>query len=212
MPKPDSIAVADNLILAPSESADSTSAPGFMDGIGSMFQAWDFQGLDSMANWLEVVGFTLALASFILSLIIKSEVSSIRNSFLLDKRLAAHIDALKKRAAELNRLIPNFINNKQFIVIELNKLQSELVDLSRKIGWWSRIRLLQLARRASKRSTRPFKKPTSETPPFFLFFTQRVRRVFMTTPGDLWQIHGRLHRVINDMEAHKQNRAKSLRS
>ncbi len=212
MTKHDCIAAADSLALVAMDSGDSTSNPGFMDGIGTAFQAWDFQGLDSMANWFELFGFTLALASFIFALLIKSEVSSIRNSFLLDKRLTSHIAALKGHAAEMNLLLPDFYPNRRQISAKLYTICSELLDFSKKIGWLARLKVHCLIWRIRWHNSRPMKDVSRETPPFLMFFTRPVRRIFTTTHNDIYVIWAQIHEVVNDMESLKKNRSKSLKA
>lgn len=167
--------------------------------------------MSTLANWLEIVGFIVTVVTLLYALVIGSEVSQLKSTFLLDGTLPLHARALEKHAQQLSRLMNRFVANKRPIQTELRKLQTELESLTRKLdyqdGWHFR-RFLWFVR---GRQGKEFRLAAPVKSLIIQRFTRQVRRLFVTTDEDVWEVHARVHAALRHVRNLMENRANTLR-
>lgn len=171
-----------------------------------LFVNWE---LDTWANVLEVVGFLIAIISFIISLIIKSEVKKLKMDLIFDKRIKKHSANLEISASKLNNYLNDYENNKNEIKTELGICIAELQDLKNKIGFRESIKTRRLIRFLKYRRLKPFAKKNDAKSTFCQFISKYPKRFYETSYEDIWEVYNRLLEIIRQMENIKENKNKS---
>jgi len=172
-----------------------------------LFTNWE---LDTWANVLEIVGFTISILSLFITLFLKSEISKLKLSYIFDKRIKSHLNQLSESATNLNNYFIDYDANIRNTQLELSKCISELNDLKNKLGFFDSLKSKYLIRFIKKRLTKTFEQEKKIEPTFKTFVIKYINRYYKTTSEDVWIIYNRIHGVIRQVENIKKNKDKSL--
>ena len=94
--------------------------------IKKLFTDWD---LNTWANVLGIVGFGITILSLIVALVVKSELTKLKMSYIFDKRIKSHLKALTETTTTINQFLNDYVNNINPIKTELRKSISELQEV-----------------------------------------------------------------------------------
>lgn len=168
--------------------------------------------MSTLANWLEVAGFIITLATLVVAGVIGSEIRKLKTTHLLDKTLPLHVKRLNAIAAELNNLVLNVQANERLIRPQLQELRAELAVLVNKLGWtegWA-IRMLLWDVRA--RCKGRLVKDTSSKRGHFQRFIRRLSFRRDSSTEDVWDIHDKVHHARAAIQLIISDRRNTLRT
>jgi hypothetical protein len=171
-----------------------------------LFYDWN---LETWANVLEVVGFAFAIFSFIIALIIKSEVKKLKTDLIFDKRIKKHTQNLENSASKINNYLNNYDENKKEIKTEFSICIAELQDLKNKLSFYESIKIRWLIRRLKNRRNCPLANRGVQSSTLIQSLKKYPKRIYETNYEDVWIIYDRLLEVIRQMENIKENKNKS---
>lgn len=166
--------------------------------------------LETWANVLEVVGFTISIISLSITIMLKSELTKLKLSYIFDKRIKNHINKLTETAANLNDFFNDYNSNIRNVQTELEKCKSELVDLKSKLGFFDSLKSLLLIWFINRRLTKTFEEEKKIKPSIKTFILKYINRFYKTTSEDIWIIYFKIHGIIRQVENIKKNKDKSL--
>jgi hypothetical protein len=175
--------------------------------IHKLFKEWD---LETWANVLEVVGFTLALGTFFISLFLRSEINKLKASYIFDKTIKRQIEKLQASASQINQYLNDYDNNRHSIRTEFSNCIADLQDLEAKLGYWEGCKTRKLIRFIKRRRKRPLAPKSHYSSLFYFYIIKYPNRFYQTTYDDVWIVYNGLHEVIRQMENIKLNKSKSL--
>lgn len=173
-----------------------------------LFVNWE---LDTWANVLELVGFTLAVLSFIIGLIIKSEINKLKTQYIFDKRIKDHLVNLENIKSNINQYLNDYDNSKELIRTELTICQTELKDLYSKLNFRQSLKSRRLVFFIIFRKDKPFSNKASNNNLFLAYLMKLPKRLYTTTYDDIWIIYNKLIGTIRQVENIHKNNKKSLR-
>jgi hypothetical protein len=177
-----------------------------IDILTRLFINWE---LDTWANVLEVVGFTIAVTAFILGLIIKSEIKKLKTDLLFEKRIKKHISNLATSASKLNNFLNDYNNNKSEIKTELGICITELQDLATKINCKESRKTRRLIRFTKRRRNKKFANQKEDDSTLKHFFSKHLHRTYETNYDDIWIIYDGILEILRQMENIKENKNKA---
>lgn len=176
--------------------------------IKNLFTDWK---LDTWANVLEIVGFGITIFSLVVALIVKSELTKLKMSYIFDKRIKSHLKNLTKTTTKINQFLNDYANNINSIKTELRKSISELEDMKSKLGFWESWKSKKLIYFIKRRLSKSFDyNEKVKKSPFWNYVSKHPIRLYKTTKNDVYLIHEKLHEVISQVENIKENKNKSL--
>lgn len=178
-----------------------------METLKELFIEWK---LETWANVLEIVGFVASIISVLIAFRVKSEVIQLKQSYIFDKRINDHLKALNQFASDLNTFLNNYNSNKHLIRTEIGRCQSELEDLTWKLGSSKSKKTKKLIELIKKRKEKPFIDYLPSQNPIMDYLKTPFTRIYQTTYNDTWKIYNNLREIITQVENFKKNKNKSL--
>ncbi|MEE1897387.1 hypothetical protein V1389_03500 [Flavobacterium rakeshii] len=172
-----------------------------------LFIDWE---LETWANVLEVIGFTLAFLSFIITLFIKSEINKLKTQYIFDKRIKEHIKNLQLVGTNLNQFLNDYDNKKENIRTELSKCQVELEDLIIKLNFRQSLKSRRLILYIIWHKNKPFENRLNYNSTLKQQLIKFPKKFYTTTYDNIWIIYNRALQIRLQVENINKNKQKSL--
>ncbi|MCC9016978.1 hypothetical protein [Flavobacterium lipolyticum] len=179
-----------------------------MEGIlKDLLEDWK---LDTWANVLEIVGFTISIFSLCITILLKSEITKLKIGYIFDKTIKKHITKLSESTTNINTFFNDYNSNIRNIQLELSKCKSELQDLKSKLGFFDSLKSQRLIWFINSRLGKTFENEIIRQPGLGKFLLKYIHRTHKTTSEDVWVVYFKIHEIIRQVENIKNNKDKSL--
>ncbi len=172
--------------------------------IKGLFVDWK---LEIWAQVLEIIGASVGIISFIITLILRRDIKKLRVSYIFEKRITFHIKKLVASTNELNNLLNDYNNSTISIKVELARCQTELEDILSKLNTTQSNKVKRLIRLIKGKRNKGFLLSTANEKNIFKNF---FRKFSATNVDHIWKIYTDLHAVIRQLENIQQDKKSNI--